>query len=123
VDVFTTVHNLDHPTTAYREDGTFLTNYYVVETGWTRYFGDRSPGAASVANSALNAGVMMLSRRLYRRGGRWRFAALALVLAKAGANLDGGIRNERFSESIDHRVQLATGYKGVVLWSQPQKTH
>jgi hypothetical protein len=124
VDVYTTAHNLDHPTVAYREDGTFLTNYYVVEKGWARCFGNRSPFAASFANASLNAGVMVLSDRLYLRGGRWRIAALALVLAKAGANLDGGIQNERFLGSIDQRVRLETGYRGVILWSsRPQKSH
>jgi hypothetical protein len=123
VDLYTTTHGLDHPTVAYREDGSFLTNYYVVEKGWARCFGERSPFAASVANSTLNAGIMMLSRRLYLRGGRWRIAALALVLAKAGTNLDGGIQNERFLGSIDQRIQVATGYKGVVLWAKPQKSH
>jgi len=123
VDAFTTVRNLNHPTTAFRADGTFLMDYYVVENGWARYFGDRSPFAATTANVLLNAGVIQLSHRLYLRGGRWRIAAAALVLAKAGVNFAGGIQNERYSESIDQRVRLSTGYKGAVLWSSPQRSH
>ncbi len=117
VDLYTTVHNLDHPTMAYRADGKFLTRYYVVEKGWARYFGDRSPLAASTANAALNAGVMLLSSRLYLRGGRWRYAAVALVLAKAGMNVYGGIQNERYLGSIDGSVRRETGYRGVIIWS------
>jgi hypothetical protein len=123
-DVFTTVRGLDHPTVAYRPDGSVLTNYYVVETGWARYFGDRSPFAASTANVILNLGVMDLSHRLYLRGGRWRVAALALVLAKAGANFEGGIHNERYLAGIDSDVRRSTGYyTGAILWSFPQRSH
>jgi hypothetical protein len=117
VDMYTTVHALDHPTVAFRANGTFLTNYYVVEKGWAHGFGDRSPFAATSANVLLNAGVLTVSRRLYLRGGRWRWAATALVLAKAGANFTGGWQNERYLAGIDRHVQLSTGYKGVIVWS------
>jgi hypothetical protein len=121
LDMVSTVRGLDHPTVAYREDGSVLTNYVVVEKGWARCFGNRSPTAALTANVALNAGVMILSRRLYRRGGRWRIAALGLVLVKAGANFEGGIQNERLLAGIDRQVQLSTGYTGAILWSPPQR--
>lgn len=124
VDVFTTVRGLDHPTVAYRPDGTVLANYYVVEKGWARFLGDRSPFAASTANVLLNLGVMDLSHRLYLRGGRWRVAAIVLVLAKAGANIDGGIQNERYFAGIDSDVRRSTGYyTGAILWSLPQRSH
>lgn len=118
VDLYTTVHNLDHPTTAYRADGTLLTRYYVVEKGWARYFGDRGPFAASTANAVLNTGVVFLSSTLYLRGGRWRYVAVGLMLAKAGASFYGGVQNERFLGSIDGRVRRETGYQGVILWSR-----
>ena len=122
-DMYTTVRNLDHPTVAYRADGTVLTHYYIVEGGWARCFGERSPFAATTANVLLNAGVTALSRKLYLRGGRWRVAAAALLLAKAGANFAGAIHNERVLTGIDRQVRLSTGYKGVILWSQPQRSH
>jgi hypothetical protein len=118
VDVFTTTHNLDHPTTALRADGSVLTHYYVVEKGWARFLGDRNPSAVSLANATLNAGITALSRKLYLRGGRWRYAAVALVFAKAGANVGGGIQNEQVLAGIDRHVRLETGYKGVILWSR-----
>jgi hypothetical protein len=121
LDMVSTVRGLDHPTVAYREDGSVLTNYVVVEKGWARCFGNRNVLAATTANIALNAGVMMLSRRLYLRGGRWRIAALGLVLVKAGANFEGGIQNERLLANVDQQVRLSTGYAGAILWSQPQR--
>jgi hypothetical protein len=117
-DMKTTVTGLSHPTTAYRADGIFLTHYYPVETGWARCFGNRNTFAIVNANVGLNAGINVFARRLATRGGRWRFVALGLDLAKATFSSEAAIHNIRYNATVDNRVRLETGYKGLILWSR-----
>jgi hypothetical protein len=70
------------------------------------------------ANILLNAGIAELSYRWYRRGGRWRIAAIALDGAKATDSLVAGIRNNQLNASLDKRVSNLTGYRGVIVWSR-----
>lgn len=116
LDVYSTNRNLNHPTMAYRSDNTFLMRYTVTEDGWARCLGNRNAFRASAANALLDVGVSELSRRWYRRGGRWRIAAISLNVAKATDSLVAGIQNERLNASIDQRVSRATGYRGVIVW-------
>jgi hypothetical protein len=114
----TTVRSLDHPTTALRSDGTFLTHYYVKEDGWAGIFGRRDAATAVVANVLLNAGIDHFSRKLYSRGGRWRVLAYGMVLGKGTINAIAAGSNLRNDEGINKQVSLATGYKGQILWSK-----
>jgi hypothetical protein len=116
MDAYTTSRGLQLPTMAYRSNGTFLMRYAVTENGWAKCLGDRDAFAASGANVFLNLGVAEVSRRWYRRGGRWRIAAVALEGAKATDSLIAGVRNERISANVDSRVRTLTGYRGVVVW-------
>ncbi len=115
-DSSSTVEVLGHPTMAYRENGTFLMKYAVTEGGWARCFGKRNAFAASTANVALNLGIAEASRRLYRRGGRWRFLAIGLVAARATSSTLAGMHNAQVSADINRQVRQFTGYRGVILW-------
>jgi hypothetical protein len=117
-DMTTTVTSLNHPTTALRSDGTFLAHYYVEEKGWAGVFGRRDTLTAVAGNVLLNAGIDCFSRRLYSRGGKWRVLAYGLVLSKGTLNAIAAESNIRNDERIDSRVRLATGYKGLILWSK-----
>ena len=116
-DMTTTVRSLDHPTTAYRSDGSFLAHYDVIETGWAGFLGNRDPFTVVTANVILNAGVDRFSRRLYARGGRWRVLAIGVPLLKGTLNSIAAGNNIRFDRRIDGQVRLATGYKGQIVWS------
>jgi len=96
LDAFTTAHNLDHPTVASRADGSLLATYRCTEDGASRYFGGTGPVSASAENSLFNFGVTLLSRRLARRGGWWKVAAVTLNLAKAGANVNVTVQFQVF---------------------------
>jgi hypothetical protein len=115
-DMTTTARGLNHPTTAYRSDGSFLTQYYVNETGWAAFLGKRDAVTAVTANVLLNAGIDRFSRRLYARGGRWRKLALGTVLLKGALNTIAASNNIRNDNRIDDQVRLATGYQGTILW-------
>ena len=117
-DMTTTVQGLGHPTTACKSDGSFLTHYYVVETGWARFLGDRDPTSAVMANVILNAGIDRFSRRLYARGGRWRALAIGTNVLKGTLNAFAAGSNIRSDERINQRVRLATGYRGMIVWSR-----
>ncbi len=118
MDSSTTVKGLEHPTMAYRKDNTFLMRYEVTENGWAGCFGKRDAFTASSANILLNVGIAELSRRLYRRGGHWRIAAITLNLAKGTGGMMAGIHNAQLDTSIDQRVRTLTGYHGVIVWSR-----
>lgn len=119
LDMMTTVHNLGHPTTAYSNSGAFLTHYYAVETGWSApIVGSRDTTGVVVANVLVNAGIDLLDRRLYQRGGKWKFVAVSLNVLKGTGNIVCGIRNIRTNEGIDQVVRMRTGYKGAVIWSR-----
>jgi hypothetical protein len=115
-DARTTTGGLHHPTMAYRSNNTFLMRYEVTEDGWAGCLGKRDAFTASTANILLNVGIAELSHRWYRRGGRWRIAAIALNGAKATDSLVAGIRNRQLNASIDQRVSTLTGYRGVIVW-------
>lgn len=117
-DMSTTVRSMNHPTTALRNDGTFLTHYYVKEIGWAGIFGRRDVVTAVSANVLLNAGMDRLSRTFYSRGGRWKALAFAVVLSKGTLNALAAGGNIRSYERIDQQVRLATGYRGLILWSR-----
>ena len=117
-DMTTTVQGLGHPTTALKNDGTFLTHYYVVEKGWAGVFGKRDPFTAVAMNVLLNEGIDRFSRKLYTRGGRWRVLAYGTVLAKGTLNAIAAGNNIRQDERIDQQVRMATGYKGLIRWAK-----
>ncbi len=117
-DMTTTVQGLSHPTTANRSDGSFLTHYYVKETGWAGVFGNRDAFTAVTANVFLNAGIDRYSRRLYARGGRWRALGIGTLLFKGTLNSIAAGSNIRNDARIDQQVRLATGYKGRIIWSR-----
>lgn len=116
-DMFTTVRGMDHPTVAMRADGSVLMRYHGVEVGWAKIVGDRNTGAVVAANVALNAGLALLSRRLYQRGGRWRYAAIAVNVLKGTDNALAAYGNIRYGGSIDERIRAVTGYTGPIHWS------
>lgn len=76
----------------------------LTEGGWARCLGTRNAFAVTAANVALDAGIEELSRRLYRRGGRWRFVAIGSVVAKTASSALAGAHNLRLEESMDGRV-------------------
>lgn len=116
-DMTTTASGLDHPTNAYRSDGSFLTHYYVVEKGWAGFLGRRDAFTAIAANVILNAGIDRLSHKLYARGGRWRALGIGTLLLKGTLNTIAAGSNIRNDARIDNQVRLATGYKGQIVWS------
>ena len=118
LDMTTTVDGsgLGHPTAAYRSDGSFLTHYYVVETGWAGFLGRRDPFTAVAANVVMNAGIDRFSRRLYARGGRWKALGIGVLLAKGTLSSIAAGNNIRTGERIDRQVRLATGYRGQIVW-------
>ncbi len=116
LDMSTTVRTLDHPTVAARSDGSTLARYYGEETGWAGCFGKRNTGAVVVANVALNAGINLLSRKLYNRGGHWRILAVAVNVLKGTDNVIAGVHNVHYDASVDGQVKLATGYTGQIFW-------
>jgi hypothetical protein len=117
-DMTTTVRSLDHPTTALRNDGTFLAHYYVKEEGWAGIFGRRDMATAVIANVLLNVELDRLSRKLYSRGGRWRVIAYGVVLSKGTLNALAAGGNIRDDGRINQQVRVATGYRGLILWSK-----
>jgi len=81
----------------------------VTEGGWARCFGNRNAFAVTAANVALNLGVEDFSRRLYRRGGRWRFVAIGVVVAKTASGAIAGADNFRLEERMDDRMHQLAG--------------
>jgi hypothetical protein len=116
-DMTTTVSGLEHPTTAYRSDGSFLTHYYVKETGWAAFLGNRDAFAAVGANVVKNFLIDRYSRRLYARGGRWRTLAFGMNILQGTLSSIAAGNNIRSDERIDSKVRLATGYGGSLVWS------
>ena len=93
LDMVSTARALNHPTVARRTDGSVLGRYPAIETGWAGRFGRRNTFAVVGANVGLNAGIDLLSRRIYRRGGRWRILAITLNVLKGTGNMMAGIHN------------------------------
>lgn len=92
-DAVMTYRALTHPThltgSYYNSDAGLWVNPNVdltgrfSETGWARFVGPRNPGGVIAANVALNAGVLLLSHELAKKGPRWRAVATALNAGKA----------------------------------------
>jgi len=118
LDMMTTAHNLGHPTTASSTSGVFLTHYYVEETGWAGIVGRRNTDGIILSNVALNLGIDLLDRKLYKRGGKWRTVAVSLNVLKGTGNMVCGINNIRAAGRIDQVVRMQTGYKGIIVWSR-----
>lgn len=116
LDAVTTANGLDHPTMAYRTNGSFLMRYVLRENGWARCLGNRDVRGVVTANIALNLGVFLLSQRLYHRGGRWRYLAIGLLVAKATSSTLAGLHNHRLEVDVNKHVRKATGYKGAIVW-------
>ncbi len=118
LDMTTTVRSLNHPPIAREAGGTFLMNYPSREAGWAGHIvGSRNTAAVVAANVGLDLGVDFLSRRLYRKGGRWRYLAVGLNLWKATDNTMAGFHNMGYTRSLDQRVRQATGYQGQITWT------
>ena len=115
LDMTTTVHAFGHPTHAYSTSGELLAIYKPREVGWSGFLGS-NPFVTVGANLALNAGVNILSRRLYQRGGKSRWIAAGLVEAKTYMNLSAGIQNLHRGAAVDREVHLMTGYSGPIVW-------
>lgn len=117
-DMMTTANGLGHPTTASSTSGVFLTHYYAEETGWARIAGPRDTSGVILANVALNLGIDLLDRKLYKRGGKWRAVATSLNVLKGTSNVVAAVNNIRTNEGIDKVVQMQTGYTGRIVWSK-----
>lgn len=115
LDSFSTARFMNYNAVARRSDGVVLGRFYGQETGWAACFGKRNAFAAVSANAALNVGVGWLSRRLYRRGGKWRVLAIGLNFVKGTDSLAAGYHNITFNRDL--AVQQATGYRGRIVWS------
>lgn len=115
LDTMSTIRLMDWNAVAHGTNGTVLGRYYGEEAGWASFLGKRNTGAVVAANVLLNAGVSMLDRKLYRRGGHWRYLAITLNLLKGTDSVVAGVHNITFNP--DQAVQRATGYSGTVLWS------
>ena len=118
LDMATTVRALNLPSIARQENGVCLMNCrpLIIERGWTGHIvGSRNVGGTVALNVGLNYGVDFLSRKLYRKGGRLRYLAVALNLWKATDNTMDGFHNVGYMNNLDSRIGQATGYKGHVI--------
>lgn len=120
VDMMTTAKGLNHPTKAYKADGTLLCDYVTWEAMPPGSVAGRNTMGVVLLNVGLNAGVDYLDRRLYRGG--HRKLAIAVNLLKGGANIAGAVHNIQENGSVDKRVRLATGYAGRIYWGNPPVT-
>lgn len=116
LDMVTTWRGLSHSSMAYREDGSFLKRC-CVETGWSGFVGNRNTAGVIALNVLENAGVDFVSRKLYRRGGHWRAAAIGLNILKGTGNLMAGINNIRYEAGLDAGIRKTTGYTGRIVWA------
>jgi len=64
-----------------------------VEAGWAKCFGRNNTAGVLAANGAVDFGVSFASRRIYRMGGRWRYLAIAMNVARATGIASDGIHN------------------------------
>jgi len=119
LDASSTAAVLDHPRVAYRADHSVLGRFNGEEIGWAGpIVGRRNTSGVVAANVALNIGVDLVARALYRQGGRWqRLAAIFLVSAKAEGSLTAGAGNIRFGSGINERLRASTGYGGSFSWA------
>ncbi len=69
-----------------------------VETGWGRCFGPHNTSAVVAWNVGLNLGTEFLSRKIYQRGGKWKYVATGLNVLKGTGNLAAGFHNASYIE-------------------------
>lgn len=67
-----------------------------IETGWGRCFGPRNTSAVVAWNVGLSLGTEYLSKVIYQKGGKWRYAAAGMNLLKGSGNLAAGIHNAHY---------------------------
>lgn len=118
LDMTTTVLGLDHPPIARQANGVFLMRYPNREVGWVSRFGVQNTGGVVAANVGLNLGIDLLSRRIYRKGGRWRYLAIGLNLFKGSDSTMAGFHNIGYMDNLDSRIRQATGYTGRIIWTR-----
>jgi len=82
VDMTTTVIGMEHA--------------HGVESGWGKCLGAHNTPAVVAWNVGLNLGTEYLSRKIYRKGGKWRYAAVGLNLLKGSDNLMAGFHNASY---------------------------
>jgi len=63
------------------------------EVGWAKCFGEHNIAGVVIANGAVNFGVDWLGGRIYRKGGRWRYVAVALTAGRAVEVAGAGFHN------------------------------
>ena len=81
VDMTTTIVGIEH---------------HGVETGLMRFAGSRNTSAIVAGNVAMNFGVEYVARKLYQKGGKWRYAGAGLNVLKGTGNLAAGISNASY---------------------------
>ena len=118
LDMTTTIQALNHPSIARQANGSFLMNYPSHEVGWASRIGIHNTGGVVAANVGLNLGAELLSRKLYGKGGHWRYLAIGLNLFKGTGNTVAGYQNIGYMEGLDSRIRQATGYTGRIVWTR-----
>jgi hypothetical protein len=116
-DMYTTAEGLNHPTIAYRSDGTLLAYYHDSEAMFPGSMWSGNASAVVTVDSLLNAGFEQVDRWVYR-GGHRRMAILLNLLNGAG-HVGFAIHNMQVNGSADERVASATHYHGLIYWGQP----
>lgn len=119
MDMTTTADGLDHPTTAYRSNGTFLAYYYDREAMFPGSLWNRNASAVVTVDALLNGGFGEWNRRFYRGG--HRKLAITLTLLNGAGHWAFAIHNMQANGSVDKRVALATGYTGRIYWGKPPR--
>jgi hypothetical protein len=99
-DMVTTRQAINHPRYVdYRLNNTFYTGTHAPpeafeEIGWARVFGAHDTGAIIAANAGLDAGVLILSHYLFKKGGRWwPKAAIVLNMVQGTTHIRAGVIN------------------------------
>lgn len=114
-DMYTTAEGLNHPTLAYRSDGTtFLAYYHDKEVMFPGSMFSGSASRVVILDSLLNAGFETADRWLY--GGGHRRMAIVLNLLNGGGHVVFAIHNMQVNGSADQRVASATHYYGLIRW-------
>jgi hypothetical protein len=70
--------------------------HHGIEAGWARCFGPRNTTAIVAGNVAMNLGVEYVSRRIYQKGGKWKYVATGFNVLKGTMNAADGIHNARY---------------------------
>jgi len=89
-----------------------------VEGGWARFMGGRDyPGVAGM-NIALDTSIAFTSRWLYRQGGVWRWAGIALNFWHGAIHIQAGSSNVRYDRWFNKNIGLYVppGFQGPIWW-------